>query len=463
MKKLLLFVVSLLPAAIVCPAFAGPSSISLDEAVQLSFKQNKEIKAALEQEEAARQDLRSARGMYFPKIEAEGRYVRINDPISLDVNGIRSALIASNAATAFAATGGNAAIAAAVRNSLESQLPSFDMRLQDQDYFNFSISAVQTIYAGGRIHAANSAKKAALASAERASAAAKEKITAEVTEAYFRLKLAERVAQIRKEAREGIASHDDMARKLQEHGMIPKASRMRAQVALANAEREEKKSLRDEELAAILLANLLSVEQSSFTLTTDFFMPEEPASADSYIAQAIASNSVLNSLGYVKKQLAAAHSAEKGKMFPTLAAFGKYELYKHDLTALEPEWAAGLMLKIPLFSGLSDYSSSKAIEAKRGAIGSIAENAERQIKTLVRKLHHDMLAAKEEYESLGKAEELAEENLRLNSLSFSEGMATSLEVIDAQLALSKAKTDRCRALYDYAVARAELMRSCGRY
>lgn len=464
MNKIFWLVLSALPAFFISPALAEssvkPVPISLEEALNISMKQNNEIKAAREQEEAARQSLASVKGLYYPQIDAEGRYTRLNDSINLDVNDIRTALIAANSATALAVSG-NPAVAGAVHNALEAQLPQFNMRMQDKDFFNFTVSAVQTIYAGGRINAANAAKKAALYNAERNTAAARSKITAEVTEGYYRLKLAERVAAIRREAREGIESHDNTAARLEEQGMISRANRMRAQVALADAGREETKSVRDTELASILLANLLAVESSSFTLTTDFSVPSAPEPVEFYINKALSSNSALNILEGTSEQLKAAQTAADGKRLPTLAAFGKYELYKHDLTALEPDWAAGLVLKIPIFSGLSDYRESQEIEAKQQALARMTENAKEQIKTLVRKYHHDMLAAKEEYEALAKAEELAAENLRLNRISFEQGAGTSLEVIDAQLSLSKVRADRCRTLFDYEKARAGLLRACG--
>lgn len=449
----------LLSLFLTAPLYAAQAGLSLDEAIIISMGRNKEIKAAAKQEEAARQALYSARGMYYPQINAAGSYTRLNDNINLDINNVRSVIIAANSASALITSG--AAAASAVQNALEAKLPQFNMRVQDEDYFNFTLSAVQTLYAGGRINAASAAKKAALASAERNTKAAKEKIKSEITKGYFRLKLAELVSQIRKEAFNGISGHDDKARQMQEQGLISKANRLRASVALAEAMREEKKALRNEELASILLANLLTVEYSSFTLTTDFSIPEMPEPVEMYVKKALSSNSTLNILDNSIAQAEAAFKASRGKILPSLAAFGKYELYKQDLTMLEPNWAAGFMLKVPIFSGFSDYRETREISAKKAALEQLNSNAKEQIKTLVRKLHHDILAAKEEYEALASSEELARENLRLNQLSFEQGAGTSLEVIDAQLALSKVRTERCRALYDYSVAKAELAMVCG--
>ncbi len=44
---------------------------------------------------------------------------------------------------------------------------------------------------------------------------------------------------------------------------------------------------------------------------------------------------------------------------------------------------------------------------------------------------------------------MAEENLRLRELAFKEGLSTSVEVVDAQMFLTGAKTNRLNAIYNY--------------
>jgi outer membrane protein TolC len=51
---------------------------------------------------------------------------------------------------------------------------------------------------------------------------------------------------------------------------------------------------------------------------------------------------------------------------------------------------------------------------------------------------------------------LARENYKLRSLAFKEGLATSVEVVDAQMLLSGAKTQRLNAAYNYVKSLAAL-------
>ncbi|MCK4556031.1 MAG: TolC family protein, partial [Candidatus Aminicenantes bacterium] len=69
--------------------------------------------------------------------------------------------------------------------------------------------------------------------------------------------------------------------------------------------------------------------------------------------------------------------------------------------------------------------------------------------------------AKETFLSQEKNVEQAQESLRIAELSFSEGMVTTLDVSAAQIALSQAKINHSRALYDYVISLAKLDKAMG--
>ena len=452
------FPLLVLTALLAAPAAA--QTLTLRQAVDTALADNNELKSARESVKSSGYTLRSSYGNFLPHIAAEAAGTRLDSPIELDLNPVRSAIIAANAAT-LGAAGGTPAQSAALAGALNSALPDFNMQVQKQTYYQLALTAYQPLYAGGRIRAASKAKKEALAGAEKNYDALRDKVVAGVITGYFRLLLLDRVTEIRRQTLEGMREHDETARKLYEQGMISNVNRLRAGVALAEADRELKKAARDRELAAILLSNLTGADISSATLVTGFIPAEPPSSPDEFTAKAAASNPSLSLLSHSRGQLEAKYSVAKAGMRPTVTAFGKYELYKADLTVLDPEWAAGISVKLPLFSGFSDYEDIRAARADLAAIDQLTANARKLVRTEVLKDHHDMAAAAEQYESLDKSLDLTAENLRLNKLSFAQGVATSLEVVDAQLALDRVKTERYSALYNYACALTELLRACG--
>jgi outer membrane protein TolC len=56
----------------------------------------------------------------------------------------------------------------------------------------------------------------------------------------------------------------------------------------------------------------------------------------------------------------------------------------------------------------------------------------------------------------------AEEALRIARVRFQAGMATGVEVTDAEVALTQAKTNQVNAEYDYLLAQAKLEKAIGK-
>ena len=73
----------------------------------------------------------------------------------------------------------------------------------------------------------------------------------------------------------------------------------------------------------------------------------------------------------------------------------------------------------------------------------------------------NFIEAREVLESQKAVQEEAEEALRLAEARMAAGSSTQLDVLDAQTALTQARTTQAQALHDYSVARARLQRAVG--
>jgi outer membrane protein TolC len=73
----------------------------------------------------------------------------------------------------------------------------------------------------------------------------------------------------------------------------------------------------------------------------------------------------------------------------------------------------------------------------------------------------EMKLAENRYQQLNTSLDQAEENFRLNSKRYETGMGTSLEVIDAQLALESIKLQRIKSMNDYYANMSSLYRTIG--
>lgn len=455
MKSKLLITTTIIFIANVCFG----KNLSLDEAIQMALSQNKESLAAAESVESSSYEAKASYGRLLPQLSLEGKYTVLNDPITLDVNDIRTAMISSSVAAATY-SGAAAANISALKATLNRSLPSFNMEVQEKSYANLSAIVTQPLFTGGKIWANINAKKEELNISQQANKNTRNKIITETVTNYFRVQLLKALTSIRTELVKDLEEHVSHADKLLKQGMISKANKMRADVALAEAQREEFKAKKDLDLSYILLANTLGSTFKDFELTSSMFT-SKVKNLEDYTQKGLEQNPNLAILEHKSKQLDEKYVATRANFLPTIAAFGKYEIYKDNLTLFEPEWAVGIMMKLNLFEGGSDYNSLQSVNSQKMALRYITENARELVQTEIQKYYHDLKTAEEQLRSLESSRAMAEENLRLNRLSFDQGVATSLEVIDAELALGKVKTEQSKALYDFDVALVNLLRSSG--
>lgn len=443
-------------------------SLTLAEALKCAIANNELINASAKTKEVSTYHLKAARGKHYPNIYVEGSVNKINDPIILTLTDARAAVIGASVATFKSATTYSAGgtpppdpVVDGYKKQLEDKIPDFDMKFQEDLFYKLTAGVVWPLYTGGKIAANSQAKKAELAISEMEYNKTLNSTITSVIESYFRAKLAQEARDIRQDYLDDIIQHNDNAEKLFKVGMISKANKLRAEVALAQATREYQKSERDLQLALVVLSNIIGVELDKVKLSTDFKQIEDVKEAEYYEDIAYSNNITLKDMQQKKEMLNQKKRAIRGNFLPTIAAFGKYEIYKDNLTMFEPEWVAGLNARLDIFKGGEDYDEYKAYSKQVEVLDLYIQNANKMIDTAVKKYHHEAEAALEQYESLKSSQDLTEENLNLYKKSFKEGLATSIEVIDAELALEKVRLDQSQALFDFNVAYAKLIDICG--
>jgi len=85
----------------------------------------------------------------------------------------------------------------------------------------------------------------------------------------------------------------------------------------------------------------------------------------------------------------------------------------------------------------------------------------RQIELDVRTAYSDLIQAKETLESQEKVQEEAEEALREANARSAAGTGTQLDVLNAETALTQARTTQVQAEHDYSTALARFQRATG--
>jgi outer membrane protein TolC len=454
---------AVLLACLVGPGAAAAASepLTLDAAIGIALEHNRTLRSSAHATAGAAAAARATVGTFLPRIDLAGKYTRINEPIVIDLGDLRTAMIGADIATLQASGTTDPRVLAGLRSTLDASLPPFSDQLQKQEYYNLSATLVQPLFAGGALAANARARAIEHAIAQTQERAVRNTVITSVVTGYFRIKLMDSVVAIRKEVLDGIAEHDAQAQNMLVQGLISRAARLRARVALSEADRAYRKAQRDRELAGLLFDTTLERPTSSYTLTTGFPATKDIRSADSYLGEAARGNADLALIASKQALLRQKIAGVRSRFLPSVAAFGKYELYMADLSLLEPAWAAGVSASINIFSGGTDALTMRAAAQESAAVRELDAQAREMVALSVKRSLHDLDTAREQYESLNTSAELAEENLKLAKLSFAEGLATSTDVIDAELSLGSVKTEQLTTLYDYTTALVTLLATCG--
>ena len=475
----------------------------------MAMANNSKIKAEKAKVNIAESGKDEAFARFLPTVSLTAGITKINDPITIDLGRIQQPLgeIAGAAAYskayidaynkasagykqayegAYAKTGNEAQAKAYAENALKEKMGSsspdeiaqqaanqyganatknindadFNMKVQDDWFVNARLTVVWPIFTGFKISSAYDAAKENVNARKAEFEMAQNTVLMDVATKYFTLRLCEELVGMRETTKRDLEEHLNRSKKLEEGGQISKTERLRAEVALAEAENAYEDALRDQSLARMALASMLHTD-TSLTATTPVEAPEGVRPMEDFKQLAIEHHPGLRQLRIERKRNNDAIKAAQADYYPTIALFGYKELYTRDLTLLEPEWAFGAKLQWDIFKGGDTRSKVSSAKAMDRSLGSLEEETMDNLKLLVEKRWRELEHARGRLVSLAKTRELADEALRSQNKAYEAGLATGLDVVDAELALSRLQVADLKAHYDAVIAWLGLLEAAG--
>jgi len=143
---------------------------------------------------------------------------------------------------------------------------------------------------------------------------------------------------------------------------------------------------------------------------------------------------------------------------PTLTLVGNYQ-YQNPSGGKDEwgeEWNLNLVVSTPLFDGWANRARVAQRRSQVKQIDLSLRGLEAGIDLEIKKAFWDVEASEERIYAQEKNIEQAEEALSIAEVRYKSGAITNLEVLDAQLALTRVRLGYLKALYDHNVAMAEL-------
>ena len=270
----------------------------------------------------------------------------------------------------------------------------------------------------------------------------------ELAQRYYGLCLAHRNREVLGLKVEAMDRHAYRSKRLMEEGIIARVEFLNAEVALANAKTELEAAERDIAIVTEGLTNII-VASGPVEPTSPLFVVSDVAAREVFQDFVNEDHPIVKMLAAKLDLARQGVKAEQGLDKPLVYLFGMHELIYGDLSTQDPAWAAGVGVQYTLFDGFQGRHKVDAARAVEQKVGHLQQKACRDLKSLVLKRYEEMLKARDQFDSFDTTLELTQENLRVRTRAFEEGMATSIEVVDAALSLARAQLGRFKAAYDF--------------
>ncbi|MGZ4987035.1 MAG: TolC family protein [Limisphaerales bacterium] len=255
-------------------------------------------------------------------------------------------------------------------------------------------------------------------------------------------------------------------------GTVPRFNVLRAEVEVANARPRLITARNQYRIAKNNLVNLLGYNLPIGTLgdiplqlVDTLKAPAVEIDLASAIGRALEQRSELAALRKTERLRREDIVNAQAGYKPRIQAFGGYQFHSptfvEDLSHQLNGWEAGVNVSWSPWDGGLTRGRVVEAEARHDRSQVDIQDSQRQIELEVRTAYSQFVNAKEVLESQKKVQEQAEEALRLAEARLHAGTGTQLDVLDAQTALTDARTTQVQALHDYSVARSRLQRAVG--
>jgi multidrug efflux system outer membrane protein len=322
----------------------------------------------------------------------------------------------------------------------------------------------------GRLRASAESARAELAASEASREAVRLALAAQVAKAYYALRSFDQQVTLTRQTLELRDEALRLQRKRFDAGVISdfELRQLEAEAAVVRAQLPPLENAREREeaaLAVMLGRSPKEVMDASFKLA-----PMQEKLSAPVLPAGIPSELLLRrpDLVAAERQLAAANArvaVARSQMFPSITLTGLLGSESRALSDLftgpATVWSLAAGLTQPIFAGGRLQAQTEAAQARERAVLAQYQQAIRTAFGEVRTALIAQSRARESFEAESAREEALAQTLRLARLRYQNGVASQLDVIDAERGLLAARIARIEALRAHRAAIADLFRALG--
>jgi len=417
-------------------------TLSLEDAVKIALQNNGLVKASELGVEAAQARVQLAASAYLPKLSFDYNLTRGNNPV----------FVFGSLLTQRRFSQDNFALD---RLNVPSPLSNFQNKF----------TASQSLYDFGRTSSRVAQSRVETRAAEKEVAATRSDLIFRVVKAYYETLLAREMVHVAEAAVRSARAAEDSARSRLQAGVALESDLLSVQVHRAGQEEERLKAATHLRLAQSALCFELGVPlERQFVLTKQV----NPLSADTTDLATLQNAALQHRPDYDLSQLALknqemAVKAARSEFLPTVSLFGSWETDDQSFASRAGNnWLAGVNLHFNLFNGRANTAKLAESRFQQKRTLAMQEHLAQAIRLQVQKAALDLETAGERIAVSRQAASQAEESVRIIRNRYEAGLATITDLLRAETALTAAKGNHLRAVFDQRVGAANLDLQVGR-
>jgi outer membrane protein TolC len=400
--------------------------LSLQDCLKLTLVNNKTLQRIIQEKEIARGNELKSYSAMLPSVNLTGDYTRLDEVPSV---------------------------------------AGFTMG--DVDNYSTDLVVTQPIFAGGSIIAKINAGRLFSLLTDQTVRAATQDVIYEAERSYYDVLLNQHLYQISADAARSSQAHLDDVKQKRSGGVASDFDVLRAEVELSNFQAELIQNKNAINISKTQLLKVMGISQDSNFVPSDELsyiplkMTMEQAVEVAYRNRPDLYEHQFD-IKYQKELLNIARS----RYWPTISGFYNNTWAKpdpHNSTMIEwgRAWQAGITATLPVFDGFA--REGEIIQQKARFKQSQIDLIDAEETTLF-ELTKALLSI-ENTEEFVQSQQLnltrAKEGSRLAEVGYREGINTQVEVIDAESALTKAKSLYYQAIYSHIIAKLDLQKAMG--
>lgn len=402
---------------------------TLEDAWAVALSANHKIKTAQANIIASQEQLQAEQGKNLPELNVGSSYIQFNETPSAKTN-----------------IGGKSA--------------QFAMQ-QDGSVRAQAIASIP-IYTSGKITHDINAAQATLDATQAHEQVAVLDLKMQVANNYITVLRLEDAIEVAKSHIQSLQSHAKDVKQQFEQGVVAKNDVLAADVELLNAKQFLLQAANVYDNAKARYNQLLTRQLNSPVELAKSFPDFSKTSLENLNRNALMQRPEFTVLNQQIQSLQEQMQAMKANLMPQIALNGGYQYQQNRYQAYEGLWQANVGVDWKLFDGSTNHKG-EALQKQALALQEQREELSGQILLQVRQAWLDIEEANQRLDVAKQSIIQADENLRVTTERYQQGLATHTEVIQAQDLCTKTHNNFNNAKYDEVLASFNLQRATGSF